>query len=191
LDFHLLLFRGFQISFGLGLGAQLLDGVHDVRLLSQESITQRLGPFQLFAHHGKNFWKGRQRFHAEVPFHLVQGGVHLVSLQVLVLLHPTVGRHDLQRESGRYQYVSEQGVRVKGYRGKHLVQLFRLICRGCACLLSQDSGWRGKKQNQQRDRSMLTSCRPFHNCPPFLRYECESSDPFVRLRYRSAVKGSG
>jgi hypothetical protein len=50
-DFDRLLLRGFQIALGLGLGAQFLDCIHDIRLLSQESIAQRLGPFQLFAHH--------------------------------------------------------------------------------------------------------------------------------------------
>jgi hypothetical protein len=65
--------RGFQITLSLRLPAQLLDGVHDIRLLRQEGITQRLGPFQLFAHHGKNFREGHQRFHTEVPFHLVHG----------------------------------------------------------------------------------------------------------------------
>jgi hypothetical protein len=102
---HLLLIRGFQITLGLSLGAQLLDGVHDVRLLSQESLTQRLGPIQLFAHHGKNLWKGYKRFHTEVPFHLVKRSVQLVSLQVFVLFHPTVGRYDLKRKGRRYQYV--------------------------------------------------------------------------------------
>jgi hypothetical protein len=52
LDFNLLLLRCFQVALSLGLGAQLLDGVHDIRLLSQESITQVLSPVQLLAHHG-------------------------------------------------------------------------------------------------------------------------------------------
>jgi hypothetical protein len=138
-DFHLLLVRGFQITLSLSLGAQLLDSVHDIGLLSQESITQRLGPFQLFAHHGKNFWEGHQRFHAEVPFHLVQGGVQLVSLEVLVLLHPTVRRYDFERKGRRYQYVSEQGVRVESNWSKHLIERFRPKCRGSSCLLPKHS----------------------------------------------------
>jgi hypothetical protein len=69
-----------QIALSLRFGAQILDGVHDIGLLSQESITQRLGPFQLFAHHGKHLRKGHQRLHTEVPTHFVQSGIKLFSL---------------------------------------------------------------------------------------------------------------
>jgi hypothetical protein len=89
---------------------------------------------------------------------LVQGSVQLVSLQALVLLHPTVGRHDFQRKGRRYQYVGEQRVRVKGDWSEHLVECFRSKCGGSTRFLPQDPGWRCQKANQQRGQSMLESC---------------------------------
>jgi hypothetical protein len=92
--------------------------------LSQESLTQRLGPIQLFAHHGKNFGEGYECFHTEVPFHLVRGCTQLVSLEVLILLYPTVCRNDFKWKGRRHQYVGEQRIGVKGDWSKHLAQFF-------------------------------------------------------------------
>src|SRR5450759_5386180 len=55
LHYHLLLFSCRNISLGVCFGAQLLNCIHDLLLLINESITQPRRPVKVFGHHGKDF----------------------------------------------------------------------------------------------------------------------------------------
>jgi hypothetical protein len=126
LNYDLLFTRRFEIALGLGPGAEFLYSVHNVALLRQKSFTQLLCPVQLIAHHGKNFREGHKCFYAEVPFHLVQGCVQLITLEV-VLLYPTIRLHNFEGKSRRHQDIGEQGIGIKGDRSNHLTQFFLVV----------------------------------------------------------------
>jgi hypothetical protein len=113
-----------EIAVGMRFGPQCLDGLQNVGLLRQESVTQSLGPLHFIAHHGKDLGKGNQRLHTQVPVHPIQCGIQSITMDVLVLPHPLVGFHHLVRESRCHQDLPEQGIRVKSDRREHLVQLF-------------------------------------------------------------------
>jgi hypothetical protein len=57
LDDHRLLFCGLQVALRLCLGAESLDGVHDVLLLRQKRVAQLQGHVELLAHRGKHLGK--------------------------------------------------------------------------------------------------------------------------------------
>jgi hypothetical protein len=122
-DNHLLLFGRLEIAGSLGLLPQSLNGVHDAGLLSQESFTQPLCPGRLLSHHVEDLRKRRQRLHAQVPVHFVQGVVERVPLEVRVGLQPAVGFHNLIRIRRGYEDLREQRIRIERNRRKHLVQL--------------------------------------------------------------------
>ena len=156
LDNDLLFLGCFQIALVLRLGAQLLHGVHDIRLLSQEGFAQVRGPVQLFAHHREDLGKGDQRFHAEIPAHLVQGGIELLPLEVFVLFDPAIRLHHLDRVGRGHQDLREQRVGVESDGRKHLIQLFLFERRGCSFTLPEGRGRDRQKQNQESDQSRIT-----------------------------------
>jgi hypothetical protein len=133
------------------LAPQSLDGVHDIALLSQESVTHSLGPVLFIAHHGKNLWKGDQRLHTEVPVHAIQGGIQFIALAVVVLPYPLVRFRHLVGVGGCHQDLPEQGIRIKSDWCKHLVQLFLSKGRTASGTLCK-SPRRGRHQQNQEPR---------------------------------------
>ena len=96
LDDHRLLFRGLQVALRLRLGAESLDGVHDVLLLRQKRVAQLLGHVELLAHRGKDLGKVHQRFHTRIPALCLKGLGKRIAFQGLVRLCPTIRLHHLQ-----------------------------------------------------------------------------------------------
>jgi hypothetical protein len=173
LDNHLLLLGRLEIARGLGLLPQFLNGIHDIGLLGQESLTQPLCPRRLLGHHVENLWKGRQRLHAQVPGHLVQSVIERVSLKVRVCLHPSVRFRNLIRVRRRYEDLREQRIGIERDRGEHLVQLLRAECRGRAGILSE--GPEGDQHhNEDPDESAGQKQFSLHNLPPNECKLCES-----------------
>jgi hypothetical protein len=96
LDDDILLFRGLQVALRIGLGAEALDGVHNVLLLRQKRVAQPLGYVELLAHRGKYLGKVHQRLHTRVPTLRLKGRGKRLTLQSFVRLHPTISLHNLQ-----------------------------------------------------------------------------------------------
>jgi hypothetical protein len=55
-----LLFGRSQLVVGLSFSAQALDGIHDIRLLGDDRITELLRPIKLAAHHFEDGWRRDQ-----------------------------------------------------------------------------------------------------------------------------------
>jgi hypothetical protein len=54
LDHYLLLVGRYEVPLGLCLGAEALDGIHNLLLLAQESVAHFICQCQLVAHHGQH-----------------------------------------------------------------------------------------------------------------------------------------
>ena len=120
----LLLLGGLEVSLSLSLGPQTLDRIHDIGLLSHESIAHSSGPIYFVAHHRQNLRKGDQRLHAEIPSHAVQRVIQRIALEIRILFYPLIRFTHLVGVGGRHQDLPEQGIGIKSDRGQHLVQLF-------------------------------------------------------------------
>ena len=158
---HLLLFGSLEIARSLGLLPQSLNGVHDTGLLSQESFTQSLCPGCLLSHHVEDLRKRRERLHAQVPVHFVQGVVECVSLEVRVCLQPAVRFHNLVWIRRRYEDLCEKRIRIERNRRKHLVQLSLAECLAGVHLLRKGSE-RDHHHNDEPYQRALKKCISFH-----------------------------
>src|SRR5512139_2263341 len=123
LDHHLLLLRRLQVPGIVRLLPELLDGVQHVLLLREERVPDLLRPVELVGHHLEDLGEVHERLDARVPLLLLERLRQRVALELLVLLHPVVGLHDLQGIGGRHQELGQEVVRVERYRRQQLVQL--------------------------------------------------------------------
>ena len=152
-DNDFLLLGGLEVSLGMGFGPQALDRIHDLGLLGHESVAHSSGPIHFIAHHGENLREGDQRLHAEIPSHAVQRGIERIALEIRILFYPLIRFAHLVGVGGRHQDLSEQGIRIKSDRSKHLVQLF--LPKGCACcrVLSHCPGRCRHEQHEESDQA--------------------------------------
>ncbi len=162
LDNHLLLRGRLEIAGGLGLLPQFLNRIHHIGLLSQESFTHLLRPGRLFSHHGEDLRKRRQRLHAQVPVHRVQGVIERVPFKARVFLQPAVRFHHLIRISCCYEHLCQQRIRIERNRRQHLVQLLRAECRGRSGTLTEGSIG-DHHHNEDPDQSADQEHFSFHN----------------------------
>src|SRR5262249_52847894 len=125
-DRHLLLLGGLQLVVLLRPVSQPLDRVHHVRLLSQHRIAELLRPVELVAHHLEGIGCCREALDAVVPALLVDRGLERIALEILVLVDPTGGLHDLERIGRRHEHQGQQRVGVERDRRDERVELLGL-----------------------------------------------------------------
>ena len=105
-----------QIPLGLGLGAEALDGIHDILLLVKKSHADLGGPSQVVIQPFEDGGVMRQALDAGVP-RLLVGGV-----DVAALADVTVGQDDLRGQGGGGENLSQQRIGIKGDGLEQLVQ---------------------------------------------------------------------
>jgi hypothetical protein len=159
LDDHRLLFCGLQVALRLRLGAESLDGVHDVLLLRQKRVAQLQSHVELLAHRGQDLGKVHQRLHTWVPTLRLQGLGQGLTFQGLVGLGPTIRLHHLQGIRGRHQNLRHQRVRIERDGRDELLD-FLWLKRGAIALGGEAQGpWpdhqHGEKPDQERCGDML------------------------------------
>ncbi len=143
LHLDLLLLVALQISGGLGLRAQVLHGVHHLRLLREERVAQLLRPGEVLVHPVQHLGEGGQRLDALVPRLVLQRILERRALQPGVLLAPARGLDDLERIRRRHQHLRQQRIGVERDRGQHRVEFLLLEGRsGRGGLRARRRGWR-------------------------------------------------
>ena len=110
----------------IGLGTHPLHCIHDVLLLGQERLAEFLRPVELVAHHLQNRRCRDQRLDARVPLLLLRRSLQRVSLEILVLIHPTLRLHDFERIGRGHQDVGEQRIRIERDRCHQPIKFRRL-----------------------------------------------------------------
>ncbi len=106
-DDHLLR-SGFEHAGGIRLGAQGLDGVHQLLLLVEERLTQIHRPGELIIHRLDHGGELRQGLHVVIP----RLSVHL--RDVVGVLHEPRRLHNLQRIHGGRQDDGDQRIGMQG-----------------------------------------------------------------------------
>ncbi len=96
-DDDLLRLVGLEIAHGLGRGAQVLDGIEQVRLLDDEGVAQVLRPGHVVGHAPQDRGKGHQRLDAGVPGLALDGVQDVLGGDVRVVVQPAVGHHNFER----------------------------------------------------------------------------------------------
>jgi hypothetical protein len=107
----------------LGLCAHALNGVHDVRLLGQERISQIRRPLDIARHPLHHVWKCRHCLDTRVPWlpgHRVR---QRLVLQVLVIRVPLLKLNHFQRIGGSSQGLGKKRIGIKGNRRHQGIQL--------------------------------------------------------------------
>ena len=122
---HRLLRRGFEISDLLSLGAQLLHGSEDGRLIGGEGAAELAGPVDLLAHHVDDRWKLHQRPHGGAETGFLSCSIERVALEFLVLQQPVARVEDFLGVDGRGEYLPHQLVRVERNRRHQLLERVR------------------------------------------------------------------
>ncbi len=149
LHLDLLLLVALQISGGLGLPAQVLHGVHHLRLLREERVAQLLRPGEVLVHPVQHLGEGGQRFDALVPWLVLQRILQRRALQSGILLAPACGLDDLERIRRRHQHLRQQRIRVERDRGQHRVEFLLLEGR------TGRGGLRARRRGGSRRRHVL------------------------------------
>ena len=118
LHHHDLLVTGYEVSRGIGLIADVLNGIHHILLLTDDRVPQLLGPGELLVHLSQDLGELQERLHAGRP--VVAG--RLVDLATVVF---QVARrlHDVQGLGGGGQNLCQQGIGVQRDRRHELVEL--------------------------------------------------------------------
>ena len=116
-----------SVPAALGLGAQPLHGIHDIGLLRQEGVAERLRPVELAVHHLEDLGKRHQGFDAGIPVLLLERRIQLIAseLRIVGILNPARGQVDLERVGRGHQDLGEQRIGIERDRREKLVELLR------------------------------------------------------------------
>jgi hypothetical protein len=94
LDNDFLLLCRFEITGRFRLGAESLNGIHDVFLLLKKCVPQFLGPIKLITHFGQHFGEVHERLHTRIPVLFLQSLGQCITFQILVLPCPAIRLHN-------------------------------------------------------------------------------------------------
>jgi hypothetical protein len=121
-----------------------LDRVHNLVLLTEESITQVGGFPKLLVHHGEHLREMAERFHTHVPGCILESIVQPVPCEARILLEPPVSLDNFKGIGGRHKNLREERIRVEGNGGQQSVQLFLginvLLYSACGLILRHRLG---------------------------------------------------
>ena len=127
-DDHGLFGGGLQSASHLRLGAERLNGLHELALLGQERLPQLNGPRQIIAHLLRHSRDSGQGFHVGIP----RLGIDLG--EVVGILDQAGREHDLNGINGRWQQRGEEWIRVERDGRRQRLQVGRAA-----------QGWGGRR----------------------------------------------
>jgi hypothetical protein len=85
----------------------MLHGIHNVRLLSQERISQIGSPSNVGIQPIENIRKNYQSLNARIPILLTRGVHQLRALEIPILPQPLCRFHHFERIGARHQHLAE------------------------------------------------------------------------------------
>jgi hypothetical protein len=135
-----------------------LDGIHDILLLVEKSLTHIGSPRQIFVQPGENGGIMNQRLDAGIP-RLRGGGIHIPALGDV-----TIGQDDLRGQGGGSENLRQQRIRIEGDGLENLVQSLRRRQRSGGRWLGRERRSLGSRRNAGAEENNQSGLEAEFHC---------------------------